>query len=70
MIAELERLRESDMVRVIDAIAVYKDAGGELETEHLSNLTEQEAIELGSKRKQRNFMPRRRPGRPASSITQ
>ena len=49
VIAELERLRESDMVRVIDAIAVYKDAGGELETEHLSNLTEQEAIELGSK---------------------
>lgn len=49
VIAELERLRENDMVRVIDAIAVYKDADGELETEHLSNLTEQEAIELGSK---------------------
>jgi hypothetical protein len=28
---------------------VYKDADGELEVEHLSNLTEQEAIELGSK---------------------
>ena len=49
VIAELERLRESDMVRVIDSIAVYKDADGELEVEHLSNLTEQEAIELGSK---------------------
>ena len=49
IIAELERLRESDMVRVIDSIAVYKDADGELEVEHLSNLTEQEAIELGSK---------------------
>ena len=49
VIAELERLRESDMVRVIDSIAVYKDANGELEMEHLSNLTEQEAIELGSK---------------------
>ncbi len=49
VIAELERLRESDMVRVIDSIAVYKDANGVLETEHLSNLTEQEAIELGSK---------------------
>jgi uncharacterized membrane protein len=49
VIAELERLREKGMVRVIDAIAVYKDADGGLETEHLSNLTEQEAIELGSK---------------------
>jgi len=49
IIAELERLRDSDMVRVIDSIAVYKDADGELEVEHLSNLTEQEAIELGSK---------------------
>ena len=49
VIAELERLRESGTVRVIDSIAVYKDANGELEMEHLSNLTEQEAIELGSK---------------------
>ena len=28
IIAELERLRESDTVRVIDALAVYKDADG------------------------------------------
>jgi len=49
VIAELERLRASDTVRVIDALAVYKDAEGELEVEHLSNLTEDEAIELGSK---------------------
>jgi uncharacterized membrane protein len=49
VIAELERLRENDMVRVIDSLAVYKDADGELEVEHLSNLTESEAIELGSK---------------------
>jgi uncharacterized membrane protein len=49
IIAELERLRQSDTVRVIDSLAVYKDADGELEVEHLSNLTEQEAIELGSK---------------------
>lgn len=49
VIAELERLRENGTVRVIDSIAVYKDANGELEMEHLSNLTEQEAIELGSK---------------------
>lgn len=47
--AELERLRESDTVRVIDALAVYKDAEGEIEVEHLSNLTREEAIELGTK---------------------
>jgi len=49
VIAELERLRENDTVRVIDALAVYKDAAGEIEVEHLSNLTTEEAIELGSK---------------------
>ena len=49
IISELERLRESDTIRVIDSLAVYKAADGELEVEHLSNLTEQEAIELGSK---------------------
>jgi uncharacterized membrane protein len=47
--AELERLRESDTVRVIDALAVHKDADGEIEVEHLTNLTKDEAIELGSK---------------------
>jgi uncharacterized membrane protein len=49
IIAELERLRESDTVRVIDSLAVYKDADGGLEVEHLSNLSEQEAIEYGTK---------------------
>jgi uncharacterized membrane protein len=49
IIQELERLRASDTVRVIDALAVYKDAAGEIEVEHLSNLTQEEAVELGSK---------------------
>jgi uncharacterized membrane protein len=49
IIAELERLRESDTVRVIDALAVHKDAEGEIEVQHLSNLSADEAIELGSK---------------------
>jgi uncharacterized membrane protein len=49
IIAELERLRASDTVRVIDSLAVYKDADGDLEVEHLSNLSTDEAIELGSK---------------------
>ena len=49
IIAELERLRASDTIRVIDSLAIYKSADGDLEAEHLSNLSEQEAIELGSK---------------------
>jgi uncharacterized membrane protein len=49
IIEELERLRESDTIRVIDALAVHKDADGEIEVAHLSNLTKDEAVELGSK---------------------
>jgi uncharacterized membrane protein len=49
IIEELEKLRASDTVRVIDALAVYKDSEGELEVQHLSNLTKEEAVELGSK---------------------
>lgn len=49
IIEELEKLRESDTVRVIDSLAVYKDAEGEMEVMHLSNLTRDEAVELGSK---------------------
>jgi uncharacterized membrane protein len=49
IIAELERLRASDTVRVIDSLVVYKDTTGELEVERLSNLSQDEAIELGSK---------------------
>src|SRR5262245_62835035 len=49
IIEELEKLRESDTIRVIDALAVWKDAEGEIEVAHLSNITADEAIELGSK---------------------
>ena len=49
VIEELERLRKSDTIRVIDALAVHKDANGEVEVAHLSNLTLDEAVELGSK---------------------
>jgi uncharacterized membrane protein len=49
IIEELERLRESDTVRVIDALAVHKDPDGEIEVAHLSNLSKDEAIELGTK---------------------
>jgi uncharacterized membrane protein len=49
IISELERLHDEDTVRVIDALAVHKDADGEIEVVHLSNLSKDEAIELGSK---------------------
>ena len=49
IVAELERLRESDTVRVIDALAVHKDADGQIAVAHLSNLSKEEAMELGSK---------------------
>jgi uncharacterized membrane protein len=49
VIAELERLRANDTIRVIDALAVYKDPTGDLTAEHLSNMTQEEAVELGSK---------------------
>jgi uncharacterized membrane protein len=47
--AELQRLHDSHTVNVIDSLAVYKDAQGGIEVEHLSNLTHEQAVELGSK---------------------
>ena len=49
IIEELERLRASDTVRVIDSLVVYKDAEGEIEVEHLSNLSPTRRSNSGSK---------------------
>jgi uncharacterized membrane protein len=46
---ELQRLREADTIRVIDALAVYKDTQGEVAILEMSNLTTEEEIELGAK---------------------
>jgi uncharacterized membrane protein len=48
IIDELERLKDGGTIRVIDALGVHKDADGEIEIAHLSNLTMEEAIEIGS----------------------
>ncbi len=48
IIDELERLRNSDMVRVIDALAVYKDADGEVIALKGSQLSKKEAEEFGA----------------------
>jgi uncharacterized membrane protein len=49
VVTELERLRETDTVHVIDAVAVHKDIDGAIEVLHLSNISDEEAVELGSK---------------------
>jgi len=49
IVEELQRLRDSDTVRVVDALAVQKSADGEITTMRLSNLTLDEQVELGAK---------------------
>jgi uncharacterized membrane protein len=46
---ELTRLRESNAVRVIDALVVYKTSEGDMIAGHFENLTTDESIEFGSK---------------------
>jgi uncharacterized membrane protein len=47
--AELDRLRDNDVVRLIDAVVVQKDDEGNLERMQLTHLTTDEAIDLGAK---------------------
>jgi uncharacterized membrane protein len=46
---ELSRLRESNAVKVIDALLVYKDEEGDMAVAKASNLTEDESVEFGAK---------------------
>ena len=48
IVAELDRLRDSDTVRLIDAVAVYKDADGEVVALERSDLSDQESAEFGA----------------------
>jgi uncharacterized membrane protein len=48
ILAELDRLKESDVVRVIDGIAVHKDAKGEVTVLKRTDLSEEEAAEFGA----------------------
>jgi uncharacterized membrane protein len=45
---ELKRLRDSDMVRVVDALVVVKDANGETAALEVSQLTGAESAEYGA----------------------
>src|SRR4051812_13188399 len=46
--AELEKLRDHDVIRVVDLMAVRKDQAGEVEALELSNLTADQATEFGA----------------------
>jgi uncharacterized membrane protein len=48
ILAELERLRESDTVRLIDSLTVYKDAAGDVAALKLSDLSDEESAEFGA----------------------
>jgi uncharacterized membrane protein len=48
VLAHLRSLREHELVRVIDILLVHKDAEGELHTRQISDLSEDEAQELGA----------------------
>lgn len=46
--AELERLRDADFVRIVDALVVQKDDDGDITALQVSDLTPGEAMEMGA----------------------
>ena len=48
VVAEFDRLKENDVVRVIDALVVYKDPRGEVKTLKRTDLSAEEAAEFGA----------------------
>lgn len=48
IVAELDRLKEGDLVRVIDGIAVHKHQDGKVEVLRRSDLSDDEAAEFGA----------------------
>jgi uncharacterized membrane protein len=48
VLEELRRLKEENIIRLIDLIAVKKDDKGVVETVHISDLTPDEATEFGA----------------------
>jgi uncharacterized membrane protein len=48
ILAEFDRLKEDDVVRMIDGIAIYKDAEGEVTVIKRSDLSGDEAAEFGA----------------------
>jgi uncharacterized membrane protein len=48
VLAELDRLKENDVVRVIDAIAIHKDTEGEVTVLKRTDLSDDDAAEFGA----------------------
>ena len=48
IVAELNRLREHEFVRIIDVLVVQKDDDGDITTVQASDLTPSEAMEMGA----------------------
>jgi uncharacterized membrane protein len=48
ILAELDRLKANDIVRVIDGLAVHKDADGEVTVLKRTDLSDEEAAEFGA----------------------
>jgi uncharacterized membrane protein len=46
--AELDRLREHEFVKIVDALAVQKDDAGNITALEVTDLTQDEAIEMGA----------------------
>ena len=48
ILEELTRLRDADIIRLIDLVVVKKDDEGNIETLHTSDLDEESALEFGA----------------------
>ena len=46
--AELDRLREHEFVKIVDALVVNKDENGDITALQVSDLSEDEATEMGA----------------------
>src|SRR5205823_2009218 len=48
ILAELKRLREQDIIRLVDLLFVNKDDDGEIQAVELTDLSQEEAMEFGA----------------------
>ena len=48
ILPELRRLKDADVIRMIDLLFVRKDADGEVDVLHVSDLTAEESAEFGA----------------------
>ncbi|MGZ8571027.1 MAG: hypothetical protein ACXWW5_02245 [Actinomycetota bacterium] len=48
ILAELQRLKELDIIRLVDMVAVYKDADGEIAALEVSDLSPDESAQFGA----------------------